>query len=147
MNITRSPARACHLNGFTLVELMVVVVIIGILASVAYPSYTQYVVRASRQAAMGELTSLANLQEKIYLNSNSYAISVTAAYNGTSAGGLGKTSGTTDDGKYALSLTPNDMPGQSYTLTVTPRTSSTQASDGALSINSAGERAWGSKSW
>jgi type IV pilus assembly protein PilE len=32
-------------NGFTLVELLIVVAIIAVLASVAYPSYTSYVIR------------------------------------------------------------------------------------------------------
>ena len=135
-------------NGFTLIELMITLVVIGILAAVAYPSYTQYTVRGSRQAAQGELVQLANLQEKIYLNSNTYAVSVTAAYNGTSAGGLGKTSGLTEDGKYTITVSPSDTPGQVFTLSATPVSTGPQANDGAITLSSTGAKTWGSKtSW
>ena len=43
MNCTTSRSR-----GFTLIEVMITVVIVGILASVAYPSYLEYVARGHR---------------------------------------------------------------------------------------------------
>lgn len=133
--------------GFTLIELMIVVTILAIIAAIAYPSYTSYLTRASREAAKGELLQLANLQEKIYLNSSSYATSVTAAYNGRSDGGLGKTSGKTDDGKYTLSISPTSGPTQSYTITATPISGTSQAGDGNITISSDGSRTWGATTW
>lgn len=128
-----------RMNGFSLIELLVAVVIVGILAAIAMPSYRNYVVRGSRAAAQTELLEMASLQEKIYLNSNAYTASVTAAYNGTTAGGLGRTSGQTPDGKYTLVLSGV---GQTYTLTATPVAGSTQVGDGCLTIRENGLRQW-----
>ena len=127
-----------HESGFSLVEVMVAVVLVAILAAIAYPSYRDHLVRSSRSAAQTELVELSSVQEKIYLNSNGYSASVTGAYNGTAAGGLGKTSGTTNDGRYALTL---QLLGQSYTLTATPVSGGSQQADGAFSIASDGSRA------
>ena len=123
--------------GFTLIEVVLAVALIAILAAVAFPSYREYVIRSSRSAAQAELVELSSVQEKIYLNSNGYTGNVTSGYNGTSAGGLGKTDGTTADRKYVLSLA---LAGQSYTLTATPVVGSTQANDGTFSIASDGSR-------
>ncbi len=128
-------------RGFTLIEVMIVVAIVGILAAVAWPSYKQHVVRAARVQAQAELLDLASLQEKIFLNSNGYSASVTAAYNGSSAGGLGRTSGMTNDGRYALTLSVDGAtPPQTFVLTATPASGGTQVGDGTISVSESGSR-------
>ena len=72
--------------GFTLVELMIVVVIIGILTAIAIPGYSSYRVKSARAAAQTELLQLASLQEKIYLNANAYSPNITTAYDGNATG-------------------------------------------------------------
>lgn len=134
-------------RGFTLIELMITIAIIGILTAIAFPSYRNYVIRSSRAAAQTELLQLASQQEKIYLNSNAYAVSVTVAYNGRSDGGLGKTTGRTDDGKYTITIDPTVGPTQVYTLTATPVAGSTQDGDGTNVISSDGTRTWKGTPW
>lgn len=60
------------MRGFTLIELMVAVAIIGILAGIAYPSYTQYVLKARRAEAKSMLQEIQLLQEKYRANNSTY---------------------------------------------------------------------------
>jgi type IV pilus assembly protein PilE len=59
-------------EGFTLIELMIVVAIVAILAAVALPSYQSYVVRTQRSAATSCLAEMAQFMERVYTTSLRY---------------------------------------------------------------------------
>lgn len=60
-------------RGVTLIELMITVVIVAILAAIAYPSFTQYVLRSHRTAAKTALHDMASRQERYFTTHNTYA--------------------------------------------------------------------------
>ena len=65
--------------GFTLIELMIVVVIISILASIAIPAYTQYVQRGIRAEARALLMDASSKMEKHYSDCNAFGTAIAAA--------------------------------------------------------------------
>lgn len=77
-NAQRMQARFVHrMRGITLIELMIVVVIIGIMAVIAYPNYREFVARAKRNEAKAALLQIATNQERFYLNNNEYTCDMT----------------------------------------------------------------------
>jgi type IV pilus assembly protein PilE len=59
-------------KGFSLIEVMIVVVIVGILAAVAIPAYTGYMNRTRRADAVTALETVALYEEKNFALSNQY---------------------------------------------------------------------------
>jgi type IV pilus assembly protein PilE len=65
-------------TGFTLIELMIVVVIVGILMAIAMPAYQGYVLRSHRTDAHSSLLDIAARQERHVAQFNRYADVITA---------------------------------------------------------------------
>lgn len=59
-------------KGFTLIELMIVVVIVAILATIAYPAYTDQVRKTARKEVIGVLLDTAGRLERIRSQTFSY---------------------------------------------------------------------------
>ena len=120
-------------NGFTLIELMIVVAIIGILAAIAYPSYQGYVERTNRADVMNEMQNIANTIESRKLAQGSYSTISTAVmndfdntdypYQGTAL--------------YTVTVTPDPLTAN-WTITATPVATARMAGDGNITLNHQG---------
>ncbi len=70
--------------GFTLIELMVTVAIVAILSAIAYPAYTEYILKSRRTDARNALLDLAARQERFYSLNNQYStVPSTLGYAGS----------------------------------------------------------------
>lgn len=148
MNLERNkemhhlPTRKSAQQGFSLIELMIVVAIIALLASIAYPSYMRYVVNSKRTAATSALLRIADRQQQFFMDNKSYANDLTnlgfdanpyvIADDGTSSGG--------GDSVYSISL--SNVTATAYTLTAAPLHGQLERDTacGSLTLDEAGAR-------
>ncbi len=102
-------------KGFSLIELLVVVAIVGILAGIAYPVYTDSVIKARRADAKTTLLDLAQRIERFYSENHNYT---------NVADDVGGTPQDSPDSWYSITIAST---ATTYTLTAAPQSS--QAND------------------
>lgn len=66
-------------RGFTLIEVLIVVALLGILAGIAYPAYTDYILRSKISEAIGNLSDMRTKMEQFFLDNRTYAGACTTA--------------------------------------------------------------------
>ncbi len=115
-------------RGFTLMEVMIVVVVIGILAAIAFPSYQEHMRKGRRAAAQSHLMDVAQRQQQYLLDARSYAPDLTVLNVATPPAVLSY---------YNAPLISTPV-GTRPTFTVTIAPKGPQTPDGDLSIDSAG---------
>lgn len=117
-------------KGFTLIELMIVVVIIGIIAAIAYPSYIENVRETRRATAKGALLELASYMERYYTENFTYA-GASLPFDESPKSGDGTK-------YYDLSIAASGA--TSYRLAATPKNAQSDDRCKTLTVNHRGEQ-------
>ncbi|NLY58257.1 MAG: type IV pilin protein [Gammaproteobacteria bacterium] len=115
--------------GFTLIEMLLVVVLIGILAAIALPSYQEHVRQARRTEVTAVLLETAQLLERHYARHGSYL-------------GASALAGQSPLSGAAVYLIVPSLAEQSFTLTATAVPGGIMAGDAcaAYTLNQVNQR-------
>jgi len=121
-------------KGFTLLELMIVVVIVALIAAIAIPNYQPYVIKTRRTAATGCLLEMSQALERFHTKNLTCV--------GFSIPSMECSNKLTEH--YTFSLA--DQAARAYTLSATPQGAQhgkDPASCGTLTVNQAGVKGAG----
>ncbi|THD06462.1 hypothetical protein B1991_13145 [Rhodanobacter lindaniclasticus] len=119
-----------HMRGFTLLELMIVVVIIAVLAAIAIPTYGRYAFRAHRADGQELLLRVATAQERYYATANAYGGLTDIGFTNPAP---------SEKGFYSVTVVASSS-SQAFVATATPVGGQANDLCGPLTIDNAGNK-------
>jgi len=126
-------------GGFSLIELMIVLIIVAVLMLVALPAYQSFVVKANRAEAKAYLLDMAQRQQLFFNDSRTYAEDE-AELHMVAPERVAK--------NYAISFEVQTIdPPPTWTIKATPIDGTRQQGDGVLSIDYTGDKKHGTEAW
>ena len=142
------------MQGFTLIELMIVVAILGIIAAIAYPSYVGYIEKGKRVDMMTEMQQIGSRIEANKITYKRYdRIPLNEIYS-NSVTGTATTFPNSGEALYTISIETLDnatppnatagLLGGNWLLTAAPIPGTQMANDGILTLDFEGEKCRGS---
>ena len=96
-------------HGFTVVEILIVLILVAVLTILITPSFRYYIVRANRSDAIKSILAIQLAEEKYRLSNTTYG-TLAQVWSGTDS----------IDGLYTMSVSDNTA--TAYTITATAKT-------------------------
>ena len=112
-------------KGFTLIELMIIVVVIGVLATIALPAYQDYVENAKRSDGQRALLDTAQTLERCFSANGSYTGCVTLPIE-------------SEEGYYQIDAGESTISATAFTLVAKPQGRQANDDCGDISLTQAG---------
>ncbi|OCH14936.1 MULTISPECIES: type IV pilin protein [unclassified Aliivibrio] len=133
-------------RGVTLVELLITTSIIAVLSTIAYPSYTSYILKSHRTEALEALTKTQLHIESLYstrtesTSKEKYQALLALTINNNNGSCLQDHICKVDNNRYLLSYNLASSSMSIYTLSATPQSELGQNNDrcGTLTLNAGG---------
>jgi type IV pilus assembly protein PilA len=103
-------------QGFTLIELMIVIAIIGILAAIAIPQFSAYRVRSFNSSAQADLRNAATAEEAYYVDNLTYTSNVGSLVGSYTSSGVALVINAVASNTHYVLIAYHNKGDKTYTL-------------------------------